>query len=113
MDLEGLELPPLMVVDGDPFPIGLSLLLDAKNGVLANCKPRSAKENVFLGLIAHGPLGDLLLLLGHGIVACGGGRGVLRHVAVWISIVVVIVLSFIFPLAIGKEGRAAWSLPCR
>jgi hypothetical protein len=27
MDLEGLELTPLMVVDSDPFPIGLALLL--------------------------------------------------------------------------------------
>jgi hypothetical protein len=34
MDLEGFELTPLMVVDGDPFPIGLALLLGAENGVL-------------------------------------------------------------------------------
>jgi hypothetical protein len=33
MDLEGLELPPLMVVDGDPLPIGLALLLDIKNSI--------------------------------------------------------------------------------
>jgi hypothetical protein len=36
MDLGGLELSLLMVVDGDPFPIGLALLLGARNGVLAD-----------------------------------------------------------------------------
>jgi hypothetical protein len=55
MDLEGLELLPLMVVDIDHFPIGLALLLGTGNGVLADCKPRLAKKNVLLGRIAHGP----------------------------------------------------------
>jgi hypothetical protein len=95
-----------MVVDGDPFPTGLVLLLGAENGVLAICKPSPAKANVLLGRIARGPLGDLLLLLGRGIVARGGVRGVHRHVAIRIGIIVVVILAFIFPLAIGKEGRS-------
>jgi hypothetical protein len=81
MDIEGLELPPLMVVDGDPFPTGLALFLSTRNGVLADCKPRPAKANVLLGRVSCGPLGDLILL-GRGIVTRGYGRGVLRHVAV-------------------------------
>jgi hypothetical protein len=65
MNLEGFELPTLVVVDGHPPPIVLSLLLGARNGVLANCKPRPAKANVLLGCIARGPL-RYLFLLGRG-----------------------------------------------
>jgi hypothetical protein len=56
MNLEGFELPTLVVVDGHPPPIVLSLLLSVGNGVLANYKPRPAKANVLLGCIARGPL---------------------------------------------------------
>jgi hypothetical protein len=56
VNLEGFELPTLMVVDGHPPPIGLALLLGAGNGVLANCKPILAKANVLLRCLAHTPL---------------------------------------------------------
>jgi hypothetical protein len=94
MDLQGLELPPLMILNGDPFPIGLALLLGIANGILADCKSRPAKANVLLGRIDRGPLGDLHLV-GRRTVA----RGVLWHVAFT-------VLAFIFPLAIDKECHA-------
>jgi hypothetical protein len=80
MDLEGLELPALVVVDSHPLPIGLALLLGDGNCVLANCKPRPAKVNVLLGCIARGPL-RYLLLLGCGS-ARGGGRGVFQNITV-------------------------------
>jgi hypothetical protein len=106
MDLEGIELPPLMVVNGEPFPICLALLLGAGNSILADCKPRPAKATILLGRVARGPLGDLRLLLGHEIIARGCGHGVLRHVAIRIGGSGIIILAFIFPLATDKECPA-------
>jgi hypothetical protein len=99
MDLEGIELAPLMVVDCHPLPIGPALLLCARNGVLANCKSRPAKANILLGRIARCPLRDLLLL-GRGIGACGGGHDLLQNITVQIGTIVIVVLTFISPLAI-------------
>jgi hypothetical protein len=98
MDLEGLELPMLVVVDGHPLPIGLALLLGAENGVLANCPLRPAKANVLLGSIACDPLRYLLL-------GRGSNRGVFWNIAVRIGAILLLVLTFICPLAIGVEGR--------
>jgi hypothetical protein len=56
MNLEGFELPTLVVVDDHPSPIGLSLLLGVGNGVLDNYKLIPVKANILLGCIASGPL---------------------------------------------------------
>jgi hypothetical protein len=56
INLEGFELLALIVVDGHPPPIGLSLLPGVRNGVLANFKPRLAKAHVPLGCVSSNPL---------------------------------------------------------
>jgi hypothetical protein len=62
INLEGFELLALVVVDGHPPPIGLSLLPGVRNGVLGNCKPRPAKAHIPLGCVSNGPLRYILLL---------------------------------------------------
>jgi hypothetical protein len=92
MNLEGFKLLAIVVVDGHPPPIVLSLLLGIENGVLANSKTRPAKANVLVGCVTSGPL-RYFLLLGHD----GGGHAVHRHVFRNISVVVAV-------LAVGAVG---------